>query len=205
MTIRERVEQNVIAWLLGTSLAGFVAGFGAYEAILRVSERTTVSKERLAQLEEIERRALIEPESAKPSVQFGAADAEKLVNEWVGALIAQDIDTIVSQTDTPFYFDNQILVRRPDVRDQYVHLFAAKPRNSDNDWQIKSLMVKTIGSLKREGYDERRDRVLTNLQLSDDDYVGIVMWGKPGRTDNEGMLLFLRRKADGFKVAGTWD
>jgi hypothetical protein len=43
MTIRRRVEQNVVIWLLGTLFTGFVAGWGAYETILAVTGRTVVS------------------------------------------------------------------------------------------------------------------------------------------------------------------
>jgi hypothetical protein len=50
LTIRERVEQNVAIWLLGTLGAGFAAGFGAYETILQVSQREVVAKEELHQL-----------------------------------------------------------------------------------------------------------------------------------------------------------
>lgn len=32
-SIRERVEQNVAVWLLGTLLTGFLGGVGAYSAV----------------------------------------------------------------------------------------------------------------------------------------------------------------------------
>jgi hypothetical protein len=36
-TLRERVEHNVIAWLLGTLVTGFVAGFSAYSSIYAIA------------------------------------------------------------------------------------------------------------------------------------------------------------------------
>ena len=191
--------------MLGTLVTGFLAGFGAYDAILRISERTTVSRERLAQLEDIQRGAKPVTDSDEATMKLGAADAEKLVTEWVGALMAQDLDAIVRESDIPFYCEKQIFVQRTDIRKAFGQLFAEKPRISENFGQIESLKVKTVGDLKREGFDARRDRVLKNLEMNEDDYVGIVTVGRAGTNAAESMLLFLRKKADGFKVVGTWD
>jgi len=52
MDIRKRVEQNVTIWLLSTLTAGFLAGWGAYETILKVTQRVVVAKEELDRLKE---------------------------------------------------------------------------------------------------------------------------------------------------------
>ena len=48
-TIREKVENNVVVFLLTAVITGFGAGFGAYPAILAVSGREAVDKERIEQ------------------------------------------------------------------------------------------------------------------------------------------------------------
>ena len=45
MSIRERVEQNVTIWLLGTLLVGFLAGLATYEGILAIAQLTPGSKD----------------------------------------------------------------------------------------------------------------------------------------------------------------
>ena len=50
MTIRTLVERNVVIWLLGTLVTGFVAGWGAYETILAVAGRKLVSEEEFQRL-----------------------------------------------------------------------------------------------------------------------------------------------------------
>jgi hypothetical protein len=49
--IKEKVENNVVVWMLGTLLAGFLAGIGTYEGALEIMNLETVSKERIEQLE----------------------------------------------------------------------------------------------------------------------------------------------------------
>ncbi|MBI4525464.1 MAG: hypothetical protein HY695_16815 [Deltaproteobacteria bacterium] len=44
MTFRQRIEDNPMIWVLSMLVAGFLAGFGAYETILRVSNQVRVSE-----------------------------------------------------------------------------------------------------------------------------------------------------------------
>lgn len=44
MTLRQKVENNLAIWLLSMLLSGFLAGFAAYQTILEVSGRVTVSE-----------------------------------------------------------------------------------------------------------------------------------------------------------------
>ena len=44
MNIKERVEQNVIIWLLGTLVTGFTAGWGAFSAISQITKREVKSE-----------------------------------------------------------------------------------------------------------------------------------------------------------------
>lgn len=50
-TLKEKVENNVVIWLLGALLSGFLAGIGTYESALRMFKFKTISSERLALLE----------------------------------------------------------------------------------------------------------------------------------------------------------
>ncbi len=44
MALRERIENNPIIWLLSTILAGFLAGIGTYDGILRIAKLEVVSR-----------------------------------------------------------------------------------------------------------------------------------------------------------------
>lgn len=50
-SIKEKIENNVIVWMLGTLLTGFLAGIGTYKGALEIMSLETVGKERLKQLE----------------------------------------------------------------------------------------------------------------------------------------------------------
>lgn len=43
MGIKDTVENHPVVWTLATAIAAFVAGFGAYEAILKISQNRIVS------------------------------------------------------------------------------------------------------------------------------------------------------------------
>jgi hypothetical protein len=51
MSLREKIENNLIVWLFSTLLAGFMAGVGTYKTILEVAQLEVVSKAKLEQLE----------------------------------------------------------------------------------------------------------------------------------------------------------
>ena len=53
MTLRERIEDNPVVWLLGSLLAGFLAGIGAYQAILEIAHLKVVPEARLAEMQSI--------------------------------------------------------------------------------------------------------------------------------------------------------
>lgn len=50
--IKEKIENNVVVWMLGILLTGFLAGIGTYGGALKIMSLETVSKDRLKQLEE---------------------------------------------------------------------------------------------------------------------------------------------------------
>ena len=50
MSLKEKVENNVAIWLLGTLLTGFLAGIAAYKSILEISNQTVVSVSELMEL-----------------------------------------------------------------------------------------------------------------------------------------------------------
>ena len=44
MSLKERVEQNVVVWFLGAIVTGFLAGIGTYEAVLRIAKLEVMSQ-----------------------------------------------------------------------------------------------------------------------------------------------------------------
>ena len=51
-TIREKIENNLIVWLLGALLMGFLSGIGTYKAALEIMKLETISEDRLKILTE---------------------------------------------------------------------------------------------------------------------------------------------------------
>lgn len=50
-SLRTRIENNLVLWALGSLLTGFVAGFGAYETILKTAQLETVRSSTIEKLE----------------------------------------------------------------------------------------------------------------------------------------------------------
>jgi hypothetical protein len=51
MTVRERVENNLVVWHLGTLLTGFLAGIATYRGILEIAQLAVVPKSKLENVE----------------------------------------------------------------------------------------------------------------------------------------------------------
>lgn len=49
--LKEKIENNIVVWMLGTLLAGFLAGIGTYEGALKMMNLEKISKDRLILLE----------------------------------------------------------------------------------------------------------------------------------------------------------
>ena len=51
MNLREKIEDNLTVWLLSTLVTGFLAGLGAYGAVLEIAQLEVISKIKLEQLQ----------------------------------------------------------------------------------------------------------------------------------------------------------
>jgi hypothetical protein len=92
MGLRENIENSVVIWLLGTLLTGFLAGIGAYKAVLEVAKYEVISK---ADLDQLKRNAE-QPPKPVPSERIIPPDVSKnLIRDkppWV-ALLVNLLDT----------------------------------------------------------------------------------------------------------------
>ena len=132
MNIRDRVEQNVTIWLLGTLLTGFLAGFGAYKTILVVSGRTTISIEKLQVLEEFRHKEVFDLDSKPTCEKYGV----KLVQRSEEITNLEDPIFITGSTgELPVDFELWIAATRVDAPKSYY------PRTKINvvgpTWEIK--------------------------------------------------------------------
>lgn len=50
-SIKEQIESNIVVWMLGTLLTGFMAGIGTYKGTLEIMDLATINKDRLSVLE----------------------------------------------------------------------------------------------------------------------------------------------------------
>jgi hypothetical protein len=51
-TLKERIENNLPLFFLSALVSGFVAGIGAYEGTLKITDHTTIANETLSKLKE---------------------------------------------------------------------------------------------------------------------------------------------------------
>jgi hypothetical protein len=65
MNLRDRIENNLTVWLLSTLTVGFLAGIGAYKAILEIAQLDVIAKVKLEQLQQASHQRVIS-ESVAP-------------------------------------------------------------------------------------------------------------------------------------------
>jgi hypothetical protein len=127
---------------------------------------------------------------------------EKLAGKWCRAWLAGDVDTFVNLSSEPFYFDQKVILTKNDLRKAYEDLF----REKGHRWrtlEVLRIKVQIARELQEQGYDLTKDRIFKSLNLSLDDYAVRVGFRYQGR--EEGMLMMVRKTANGFEVVGAWD
>ena len=144
------------------------------------------------------------PPPTPTSTPTGDADlraAEKLAGDWVNAIENREIDTVINMADTPFYFDQEILVSIGDLEAKYEDWFSAMEER--DRLQISSLKAMKVSEyqalLDREGYGGG-DRILSSLRLNDNDIVVIIV-----SEGGEGLIIVFRIVNDDIRMAGFWD
>lgn len=146
------------------------------------------------------------PAAATPAVSIEARwqQAERLAGDWLAALGDHDVGRLVRLAETPYYFDQEIIVTREALAEKYRALFAEKP-NGLQGVQITKLRARTVAEMKEEGASLQRDRIFSSLSLGDDDW-GIEVHMRIANHDgDEGMMMFARLVGDQLKIVGTWD
>lgn len=96
-SLKDRIENNIAIWLLGSVLSGFLAGIGTYEGALNLMSLETITSDRLKILESSE-PAACENASEVFSVPLpeylGSAEIELLFNKVKAAYNSEDTDAL---------------------------------------------------------------------------------------------------------------
>ncbi|HSB12094.1 MAG TPA: hypothetical protein VLM38_21590 [Blastocatellia bacterium] len=129
-------------------------------------------------------------------------EVEKLVASWVAAWIDGRADDVVSASSEPFYFDQKVILTKPNLRSEYKRLWEEKGESWRGS-EVQSIKVKTAREWQAGGWDPSRDRIFRNLNLTLDDYAVSVSIKQGQRA--EGMLVAVRRIGSRYEVAGLWD
>jgi len=160
----------------------------------------------LANLEKIfpQTEELNQPQVEQPQVEpiDPRVAAEKIAGEWLGAWLGGDVDAFLRLSTVPFYFDQEIVLSKADLRSKYLALFEEKG-DFWRDLQVASIKVQTAQELKQVGYDLSKDRIFGNMNLSLEDFAVTIMVEVDGR--EEGVLLVIRRIPDAYEIVGLWD
>jgi hypothetical protein len=131
-------------------------------------------------------------------------ETESFVSRWMAASLSRDVQTMLNMVEMPFYFDQEILVRREDLE---TRLQATVARTADNlsAWKIQSIRATTVGELKAKGEEANRDRVLRSLSMTEADWQVVVIMAMPGGSRTEGVAFFVRKSGGVMKMVGLWD
>lgn len=144
------------------------------------------------------------PPAPTVSIEARRQQAERLASDWLAAFGDHDVGRLVRLAETPYYFDQEIVVNREALADKYRALFAEKP-NGLQGVQITKLRARTVAEMKEEGASLQRDRIFSSLSLGDDDWGIEVHMRMANHDGDEGMMMFARVVGDQLKIVGTWD
>lgn len=147
--------------------------------------------------------ALVSPQPVA-SLESRRQQAEALAGEWLGAMRERNVNHLVRLAETPYYFDQEILVTRASIADRYRQLFEEKPTVPEG-MQIVKIRARTVKEMKDEGESLQRDRIFRSLSLGDSDWGIEVHVRMPGREGDEGLIMFARPVGDQLRIVGTWD
>jgi hypothetical protein len=189
-------------WWVRYVLVPLIGGGGLIALVVAIINRPAIQSNK----HEVGVRTKTESTSKPPPEPIEKVDpkvqVEKLVGRWIDAWIHGRADDFVSVASEPFYFDQKIILTKPELRSEYESLRKIK----GEEWPmlaIQSIKVQTARELQNTGHDLSKDRVFGSLNLTLDDYAVIVTTKRDERV--EGMLVVVRRVGDGFEIAGTWD
>jgi len=117
---------------------------------------------------------------------------ERLAADWFAAWKAADAAKMAALVTVPFYCDNGVLTSKDAARKRFAG------NNPARDIQLSGILSKTVAEAKTEGLGPG-DRVMSNMRVTDDDFVVILKIG------DEGIILFFRAAASGVEFFGMWD
>jgi hypothetical protein len=139
---------------------------------------------------------------ASLTLEHDRQEAERCVGGWIAAMLSHDIPALLNLAEMPFYFDQEVVVRRDDLESR---LRSTSVRTADNLalWKIQSIRAVTVGELRATGQQANRDRVLGSLSMTDSDWHVSVIMSMSGRT--EGAVFFVRKVGGVMKMVGLWD
>jgi S1-C subfamily serine protease len=130
-------------------------------------------------------------------------DSEGLVGRWIAATLSRDVQAMLNMVEMPFYFDQEIVVRREDLERRLQEL-GARAADNLSAWKIQSIRAITVAELRARGAEANRDRVLGSLSMSDSDWQVVVIMAQSGSTRTEGTVFFVRKIGSVMKMVGLW-
>ena len=131
-----------------------------------------------------------------PQVQQQKQQAIELFEEFMIAWQKSDHSAISAMSDTPYYFFDEIMIRREKIFNKWKLVFSQKNAN----FQMETMKTKTIAELKEEGIDRERGKIIESLHLSDED---IAIELTASLLDYQAIITLFTRRADSeLKLAG---
>lgn len=131
-------------------------------------------------------------------------DSERFVGRWMAASLSRDVQTMLDMAEMPFYFDQEILLRREDL-ERRLQQNGARTADNLSAWKIQSIRATTVGELRAKGEEANRDRVLSSLSMTDSDWQVVVVMAMPASSRTEGAAFFVRKTGGVMKMVGLWD
>lgn len=134
------------------------------------------------------------------SIEEDLMYAKRLTEDWVASVIDRDVEFIMSITQTPFFFDQQVIQDMAGVKNHYLDWWAGEEQPPREILDGINLTAFTVKDFKKEyPRGSFRDRMMNSqLEIKDSDIVVLL------DIEGEGTLYFYRKTGDNLKLIGFW-
>jgi hypothetical protein len=123
-------------------------------------------------------------------------EAERIAGQWVEAIRAGDVETLVRISGVPFYLDqDSFILSESELRTRYGEMVEEMDEGLPSP---DSILSYTLAEYEALGYAET-DRIVARLNLSPGDLVVGVFFG------GEGVAFFFRNLGASLELVGMWD
>jgi hypothetical protein len=139
------------------------------------------------------------------TAQTTTSEVERIASIGATAFLSGDIDKVVALSDTPFFLLRGVSSTEQELRSRYANVMADMSRSFKEAGEIRSITVRTVREIQQSSSGQMKQIQLANtMSLSADDLVVSVLFKMQYRTNEDEMIVLVRRLNNKYKIVGVY-